>query len=35
MDHNMRSLDKEYLESQAIPLIFSGTMRKLGQFQGK
>jgi len=31
----MLSLDKEYLENQAIPLVVSGVMRKLGQYQGK
>lgn len=32
----MFSLDEEYLENQSIPLIMmSGTLRKLGQYQGK
>jgi Fic family protein len=31
----MKSLDREFLEQQAIPLGFAGTMRLLGEYRGK
>lgn len=31
----MRSLDREFLERQAIPLEFAGTLRLLGEYRGK
>ncbi|MCX5815767.1 MAG: Fic family protein [Proteobacteria bacterium] len=31
----MKSLDREFLEQQAIPLEFAGTMRLLGEYRGK
>jgi hypothetical protein len=31
----MHSLNLEFLENQSVPLIMSGNVRKLGQYQGK
>ncbi len=31
----MRSLDRKFLEQQAIPLEFAGTLRTLGEYRGK
>jgi hypothetical protein len=31
----MRSLDRKFLEQQAIPLEFAGTLRMLGEYRGK
>jgi len=31
----MKSLDRDFLERQAVPLEFAGTLRQLGEFRGK
>ena len=31
----MKSLDREFLEQQSIPIEFAGTLRVLGEYRGK